>query len=164
VELLSALLTIIAFFYFQFPFNIFYAVSFYFLLVFFFTDLKYGLVPVPVFLVGLYFVSASYVLFYLYNLMDFEYVILTYASAAGSSIFFMLLILISRGRGMGFGDVLLAFLFSLVCGFPSSTMMIFLSFVMGGSLSLLLLILGKKRFGQSLPFGPFMVTSSLILK
>ena len=162
IELLAAALTLVAFLYFPIPYSIFYALSFYLLIVFFFTDFKYGLVSFAAFLVGLYLVSISYVIFFLYNLVDFEYLLLTYGFAAISATFFILLILVSRGRGMGLGDVLLAFLFCLICGFPVSVVAIFLSFVFGGLVSVFLLLLKKKRFGQSLPFGPFMVAGSLV--
>lgn len=160
VELISAIFTATAFFYFPVPFNLFYLVSFYFLIVFFFTDLKYGLVPVSVFLVNLLFVITFQV--YLFSIgqlsiFNFQFSII---SAIVAALFFIFLILITRGRGMGFGDVLLAFLFSLIVGFPSSIIMVFLSFIFGGLFSVFLLLSKKKNLGQSLPFGPFMVLAT----
>lgn len=161
VELVSALLTIIAFLYFPFPFSLFYLISFYFLIVFFFTDLKYGLVPVSVFLVDLLFVITFQI--YLFSIGHLSFVSgqLSIISAVGAALFIVFLILITRGRGMGFGDVLLAFLFSLIVGFPHSILMVFLSFIFGGAFSAILLLSGKKYFGQALPFGPFMVMAAL---
>lgn len=160
VELTSALLTVAVFYYFPFPFNLFYLVSFYFLIVFFFTDLKYGLVPVSVFLVGFCFVSIFEVYLFLSGFLTSHFLLLNWAGALGAALFIIFLILITRSRGMGFGDALLAFLFSLIAGFPYSILTIFLSFIFGGVFSVFLLLFKMKHFGQSLPFGPFMVLAT----
>lgn len=162
VELISGIITVVSFLYFPLPYSVFYAACFYFLLIFFFTDFKYGLIPVSVFSFGLLFVTISYVLLCLIGYISFDFILLTYITAFAAAAFFIVLILLSRGKGMGFGDVLLAFLFSLFSGFPSAVFTIFLSFIMGGFISVLLIIAGKKKFGQTLPFGPFMAVSTAI--
>lgn len=171
VELLTAILTLIAFSNFPLPYSIFYAVNFYFLIVFFFTDLKYGLVPVSVFLFNLIFVLSFQIYLLLIGQLstfsagggsafsgNFQ---LSIISALAASLFFVFLILITKGRGMGFGDVLLVFLFSLMLGFPKSVVMVFLSFILGGIFSSILLVTKKKHFGQTLPFGPFLAAGTL---
>jgi leader peptidase (prepilin peptidase)/N-methyltransferase len=40
--------------------------------------------------------------------------------------------------------------------------MIYLSFIIGGVVSLVLLVAGKKKFGQSLPFGPFLCLATVV--
>lgn len=75
--------------------------------------------------------------------------------------FFMLLIIITRGKGMGGGDVKLGALMGLALGFPNSMLALVLAFLSGAILALLLIVLGKKRFGQTLPFGPFLVLGAL---
>lgn len=162
IELVSGIITVISFLYFPIPFSVFYAVCFYLLLIFFFTDFKYGLVPVSVFSFGLLFVTVSYIFLSLTGYITFDFILLTYITALVAAGFFIVLILLSGGKGMGFGDVLLAFLFSLFSGFPSAVFTIFLSFILGGFISVLLIIAGKKRFGQTLPFGPFMSFSTVI--
>lgn len=137
-------------------------INFYFLIVFFFIDLKYGLVPVSLFFLNLTFTSLFQILFYLTAKTGLTYLINTTTAATFFSLFFLTLIWLTRGRGMGLGDVLLVFLFSLFVGFPNSLVMIFLSFVIGGLFSLLALATGAKKLGQTLPFGPFLSLGSTI--
>ncbi len=76
--------------------------------------------------------------------------------------FFMALIIITKGKGMGGGDVKLGAFMGLCLGFPQSLLAIISSFILGAVFSIFLIITGKKHFGQSIPFGPFLVLGSLI--
>ena len=78
-------------------------------------------------------------------------------------IFFLALILITRGRGMGVGDLKLAGALGLVFGWPDIVLIIALSFILGSILSLPSLIAGKKGMKSFLPFGPFLALASLIV-
>lgn len=83
-------------------------------------------------------------------------------SALGLGLFFAGLIIVTRGRGMGGGDFKLAIFMGLVFGFPNSILAIMLSFLLGSIFSIVLIIFGKKKFGQTIPFGPFMSLGGLI--
>ncbi len=76
--------------------------------------------------------------------------------------FFMALIIITKGKGMGGGDVKLGAFMGLGLGFPLSLVAMMLAFLTGAVFSIILIILGKKHFGQVIPFGPFLVLGSLI--
>ena len=76
--------------------------------------------------------------------------------------FFLFLFAITKGRGMGGGDVKLGAFLGLALGFPQSLVALILSFLSGAAVSIGLIILGKKHFGQSIPFGPFLVLGALI--
>ncbi|MEK7617145.1 MAG: prepilin peptidase [Patescibacteria group bacterium] len=76
--------------------------------------------------------------------------------------FFWLLIIITKGKGMGGGDVKLGALMGLVLGSPLSLVALMISFLLGALISVVLLTLGKKHFGESIPFGPFLVSGSLV--
>ena len=76
--------------------------------------------------------------------------------------FFLLLIVITKGKGMGGGDVKLGALIGIVLGFPNALVAIMLSFLTGAVFGVLMIVIGKKKFGQVIPFGPFMVLGSLI--
>ena len=76
--------------------------------------------------------------------------------------FFMGLIIITRGKGMGGGDVKLGAFMGLMLGFPQGLLAIISSFILGAVFSIFLIMTGKKHFGQSIPFGPFLVLGSLI--
>lgn len=75
---------------------------------------------------------------------------------------FLALWLITRGRGMGFGDVKLVFSLAFLVGWPNSIVMVFLAFVLGALVGMLLLVAGKARWKQPLPFGPFLVAGSVL--
>lgn len=77
-------------------------------------------------------------------------------------IFFGGLIVVTRGRGMGGGDLKLGILIGLILGFPAILFSLFLSFVLGSLVGILLILLRKKHFGQTIPFGPFLSLSSYI--
>lgn len=77
--------------------------------------------------------------------------------------FFYSLIIITRGKGMGGGDVKLGAFIGIMLGFPQAVAAIVLSFLTGAIFSIALLITGKKHFGQTIPFGPFLVLGSLIM-
>lgn len=77
--------------------------------------------------------------------------------------FFLSLIIITRGKGMGGGDVKLGAFIGLMLGFPQAIAAIVLSFILGAVFSVLLIIAGKKSLGQVIPFGPFLVLGSLIM-
>ncbi len=76
--------------------------------------------------------------------------------------FFMLLIIVTKGKGMGGGDVKLGAFIGLVLGFPGALIAMMLSFLTGAVFGVAMILIGKKRFGQVIPFGPFMVLGSLI--
>lgn len=79
------------------------------------------------------------------------------------STFFMSLIIITKGKGMGGGDVKLGAFMGLMLGFPQALVALVLSFLGGAVFSIFLIISGKKHFGQTIPFGPFLVLGSLLV-
>ncbi len=70
--------------------------------------------------------------------------------------FLYIVYLITMGRAMGFGDVMLAISLGLMLGWASSIMSLGLSFVIGAIVAIISLSLKKKKFGQYLPFAPFL--------
>lgn len=76
--------------------------------------------------------------------------------------FFLALIIITKGKGMGGGDVKLGAFMGLTLSFPLSLVAVMLAFLTGAITSIILIIFKKKHFGQSIPFGPFLVVGSLI--
>lgn len=93
------------------------------------------------------------------SLKNFGLVIL---GAVIISLFFLFLIFITKGKGMGFGDVKLGFLIGLVNGFPLGFIAIFLGFLIGAVYSLSLIALKKKTIKDTIPFGPFLITGSIL--
>lgn len=113
-------------------------------------------------LIGKYFLPpySGYVWTLIYRLWEpMLYGVLTGALA---SLFFAVLIIITRGKGMGWGDVKFVLFLGLALGFPNGVVAVFLAFLSGAIFSLVLLALGKKHFGQTIPFGPFLSLGAFI--
>lgn len=83
-------------------------------------------------------------------------------SAFAAGLFFLAMVLATRGRGMGVGDIKLVFLMGLILGFPKILIALYLAFLTGAMVGVILILTGKKRFGQHIPFGPFLSASTII--
>ena len=119
-------------------------------------DQKFSLIPTTlVFAASL--ISLFYNYFYLSSGLFFEHVLAAFAA----SLFFLIIVLATRGRGMGEGDIVLGFLIGMVLGVKGAILAIFLAFLIGAVASLLLIICGKKSFGQTIPFAPFLALGFL---
>lgn len=84
------------------------------------------------------------------------------ASSFIISLFFWFLIVITKGRGMGFGDVKLGFLIGLFNAWPNNVLAIFLGFFSGALFSLILILFGKKGMKDTIAFGPFLILGSFV--
>ena len=71
-------------------------------------------------------------------------------------IFFALVIIITKGKGMGWGDFKLAGALGLILGWPDILGAVFLAFVIGSALSLVFMAFNKKKMKDIIPFGPFL--------
>ena len=80
-----------------------------------------------------------------------------FLAGIGAAAFFLLIILLTRGRGMGGGDVTLAGLIGLSLGWPGTLVALYVAFIVGGLCAAVLLLLKRKRVGQVVPFGPFLI-------
>lgn len=120
----------------------------------FFSDLVSGVIPDLAVAVG----AIGAILSHLSNLSRLSY--LTAAAAAAG--FFLFLVLITRGRGMGTGDVTLAAFLGLWLGWPKILLAMWLAFIFGAVAGLILIGLKLKRFGQTIPFGPFLIAAAII--
>ena len=109
---------------------------------------------------GKYLVKAGYV--NRHALLAFQGVGVNFLAGLSISLFFLALIFITKGRGMGGGDVKLGFLIGLLNGFPNSIVAIFSGFLTGAIYSLILVIAGKKKLKESIAFGPFLVLGNYI--
>ncbi len=132
------------------------------LIVIFFTDVKYMIIPdeVQIFLLFisyLYIFSCTGNLFFcgakLFVLGVFKGLILALPIA---SIFYL-----TRGKGIGFADVKLAFNIGFLFGLKKGFLILYLAFMLGGVVAVLLLLARKKGLKSKIPFGPFLVISML---
>ncbi len=79
-----------------------------------------------------------------------------------TSAFFLLLHLITRGRGMGLGDVKYAFFMGFFLGWPRILVGLYTAFLTGAVVGVILILMNKKKFGQHIAFGPFLVFGTFI--
>ena len=126
-------------------------------IVIFFSDLKYGIIPDKIVFPAI-FISLAY-LFIIHNSLF----IIHLSSALGACAFFLILFLITKGKGMGFGDVKLSFLLGLILGFPKIILALYLAFLTGAFVGIILIVWRKKRsLKDTIPFGPFLVIGTLL--
>ena len=115
-------------------------------------DFKYYLIPTT-----LVFVASLLALFY--DFFSFgptqfaSYVAAAFVAAA----FFGAIVLVTRGRGMGSGDIILAFLIGMVLGFAQMVLAVFMAFVIGAVVAIFLVFARRKKFRQAIAFGPFLI-------
>lgn len=123
----------------------------------FFIDLKYGLLPFSI-------VLPSTLITLLYIILNTRYLILgSLLAALGAFLFFFSLFLVTRGKGMGFGDVVYVFFMGLILGFPKIVLGLYIAFVFGAIIALILILIKKKKLkGGTLPFGPFLIVGTII--
>ncbi|KKQ27440.1 MAG: Type 4 prepilin-like protein leader peptide-processing enzyme [Candidatus Magasanikbacteria bacterium GW2011_GWC2_37_14] len=76
--------------------------------------------------------------------------------------FFLLQYLISRGRWIGGGDIILGVLMGVILGWPNILLALFIAYILGGIVGVILLLLKKKQANSEIPFGTFLVIGTLV--
>lgn len=123
-------------------------------IVIFFSDLIYGLIPDEMILTG-----ALGALIYNLQFSNLGPYLLT---GILSSFSFLLVVVATKFRGMGLGDVKLAFLIGLLLGWPRTLVSFWSAFIIGGVVAVTLLILRKTKLSATIPLGPFLVIGTLV--
>jgi prepilin signal peptidase PulO-like enzyme (type II secretory pathway) len=77
--------------------------------------------------------------------------------------FLLLLWIITRGRGIGLGDVKLMVPLGLLFGPLGTLTLLFLAYLVGGLLAIYLLARGRAHLKTALPFGPFLCGAALLV-
>ncbi len=72
-----------------------------------------------------------------------------------------LIIVLTRGKGMGIGDLKLAGALGIIFGWPDTIFVLVFSFIIGSIYGIYLLIRRIKGFKDCVPFGPFLVLGSV---
>lgn len=125
-------------------------------------DLIYGIIPdfltLPLFLLTLAYRV------YLAVSGEMRWIDMWTALLAGLILtwFFAGLYILTNKKGFGLGDVKLAPALGLLLGWQKTTIAIFLAFVIGATVGVVLMLVGKKKWGQTVPFGPFLVVGTAI--
>lgn len=78
-------------------------------------------------------------------------------------VFFMALWLVTLGRGIGVGDIKLAFALGLMTGMPGIVYTILLAFIMGALYVIPLVMTGRKGWQSAVAFGPFLIIAFYVV-
>jgi len=168
VELFTGLIFLLIFVFFgqnwRFPYTVYTYFLFIvscFLIIIFVYDLKHCLVADKIIYPAIFlsFLFDVYVLIITKNLQVFIYSIIAAVIAGG---FFLVLVLISKEKWMGKGDVLIGILMGLILGLSQTVVALFLAFLIGAVIATILLITKKKKMKSEIPFGPFLVFGTMI--
>lgn len=132
----------------------------------FMTDLLYMVIPF-----SLNLMLFSLALFYRigltgFGVMRFEDFWRALLSGLALGLFFLSAQVITKKikkvDGFGLGDIYLAPSLGLLLGWPRIVPGVFVSFVLGSIAGLILIFSKKKKFGQYLPFGPFLLVGTFV--
>jgi prepilin signal peptidase PulO-like enzyme (type II secretory pathway) len=121
-----------------------------FLIVIFVYDLKHYLIPDKIIYPAI--IIAGIFNFYFFSIL----------SAILAALFFGILVLITHGRGMGVGDIKLAFFMGLFLGWPNILIALFLAFFLGSIIGIGLIFFKKKTLKSKVPFAPFLIVGIFI--
>ncbi len=129
------------------------------LIVIFFADLKYQIIPDSMQLV-LFIFAIFFKVYSLGPIGAFSLSMFGQWLIDGLLVMFpiLFLFLITKGNGMGFGDVKLAFIIGFLLGFKGGLVALYLAFIIGAIGGIILIISKKKGLKSRIAFGPFMVT------
>ena len=83
-------------------------------------------------------------------------------SALGTSLFFLLIVVATKGKGMGLGDAKLAFLMGLALGWPQILFALLFAFVFGALFGLVLILSGRATMKTRIPFGTFLAAGTFL--
>jgi len=81
---------------------------------------------------------------------------------ATGAILILLPNIITRGRGMGGGDVMLAGFIGTATGFPLVIVALIIGIIGGGITAIALLVLRRKKRKDAIPFGPFLSVAAMV--
>ncbi len=82
-------------------------------------------------------------------------------TACVSGLGFFLLWIITRGRGLGFGDVKLVFLIGLLLGYPLTVVALYIAFLTGATTGVILIVANRAKMKTRIAFGPFLIAGAL---
>lgn len=165
VELFTGLIFVLIFNFQFMNFDIFtflyYLIIFSFLIVIFVYDLKHSLIPDSV-IYSAIIITFFYRLFEIWKIGNFQPLISPLFLALSASLFFGAIVLVSKGKWMGSGDISLAFLMGLILGWPNILVALMISFFIGAIIGTGLILKGKKSLKSEIPFGPFLVLGTFV--
>ena len=130
------------------------------LIILFIYDLRYKLVPHEIIwpaVAGVIFYKIIPFLIFNFQFSIFNSLYYDFMSAIFATAFIAFIVVITRQKGMGWGDVPLTFIITFIPSFPYNLFVFWLSFIIGGIVGIIMLILRKVKLKTEVPFGPFLI-------
>ncbi len=140
----------------QFEIFIFYIILFTFLIGIFFYDLLYQEIPDRFSIPAIGITIAGVLLLGLTPPLSML------IGGAGIFLFFLAQLVLSKGKWIGGGDLRLGALMGLLLGWQLGLIALVISYFLGSITSIVLLIQKKANRKSAIPFGPFLVTGTVI--
>lgn len=158
VELSTGILFFLAYFKFfhqSLFFTLFYLLLFSFFVLIFVFDLQHYAIPDPILFPPIFFSA-------IYKASRFSFQeIIEFFLPFLPSLFFLFFILLSKETWFGWGDFWFSILMAEVLDFKLLLLALFVAFLLGGVISIFLLILKKRGLKSRLPFCPFLILGTL---
>jgi prepilin signal peptidase PulO-like enzyme (type II secretory pathway) len=129
------------------------------LLVILFADIKYQIIPDPIQLVLLLFsfawiiVNGAHINIFIEHLVGGFVVMIP----------LLLIFIFTRGRGMGFGDVKLAFTIGFLLGILNGLLALYIAFISGAIVGVVMIAGRMKKLKSKIAFGPFLVFGIVVM-
>jgi len=139
-----------------------------YLVVIFGSDVKYYIVPDEIIYSAIFFALCYQIIS---NIQDFKSNFFklfsalypSFLSAVGAAVFFLLILFVTKGKGMGLGDVKIATFMGLFLSFPNILVALFISFFSGSIVGLILIALKKKTLKSKIPLAAFLAPATYIV-
>lgn len=126
------------------------------LLSFFVIDIKHQILPDQI-MIALFLGIAAMAYF-----VSPEQRIANFWAGIGAGMFFLLLWLITKGRGIGFGDVKLSFLLGFLLGYPGIIISLYTAFLTGAISGVILIVSRRAKMKSRIAFGPFLIAGATV--
>lgn len=75
----------------------------------------------------------------------------------------LLLFAATLGRGMGFGDVKLAFTMGVLLGRCNGLLALYIAFIIGAVVGVIFIVVSKRKMKSTIAFGPFLVIGTAVM-
>lgn len=132
---------------------IFNLIVFLLLYAIFVTDLEHQLIPDE----AVFLAILLTVIKLLYS--DNPQILAGILSGLGAAVFLLLIHILTKGRGMGLGDVKFAVFVGMFLGPAKTIPWLFLAFLTGGIVGIILILVRQAKLKDSIAFGPFLIVS-----
>ena len=126
------------------------------LIAIFVIDLENQIIPDNLVFIGLFIVLLEFITF---NSPLFTNLLAGFVAA----LILLFLNLITKGKGMGLGDVKLAILIGCLAGIEKIHLWLFFSFLTGAIVGIILILMKKAKLKEEIAFGPFLIIGYLLL-